>query len=57
MSSSNLNGLVYNILTLSVIFREQSGPIEDMYAPIQKKKKPSIEVNMVDNNLYGSTDD
>ena len=52
-----MNGLDYNIITLFVFFREQSGPIEDMYAPIQKKKKPSIEVNMVDNDLYGSTDD
>lgn len=31
--------------------------MEDMYAPIQKKKKPAIEVDMVDNDLYGSTDD
>ena len=30
--------------------------MEDMYAPIQKKKKPAIEVDMVDNDLYGSTD-
>ena len=52
-----MNGLDYNILTLFLSFREQSGSIEDMYAPIQKKKKPSIEVDMVDNNLYGSTDD
>ena len=38
-------------------FREQEGSLEDMYAPIQKKKKPAIEVDMVDNDLYGSTDD
>ena len=37
-------------------FRETEGAIEDMYATIQKKKKPAIEVDMVDNDLYGSTD-
>ena len=38
-------------------FRETEGAIEDMYATIQKKKKPAIEVDMVDNDLYGSTED
>ena len=52
-----MNGLDHNMLTLFLFFRELSGPIEDMYAPIQKKKKPSIEVDMVDNNLYGSNED
>ena len=28
-----------------------------MYAPIQKHKKQEIKVDLVDNDLYGSTDD
>ena len=36
--------------------RDKDGSIEDTYQPIQKKKKPAIEVNMVDNDIFGSTD-
>ena len=45
------------MLNLISGFRERECPLEDMYAPIQKKKKPAIEVDMLDNDLYGSTDD
>ena len=45
------------MLTFVSGFREREGLLEDMYAPIQKKKKPAIEVDMVNSDLYGSTDD
>ena len=38
-------------------FREKEEAIEDMYAPIQKQKRQDIKVDLVDNDLYGSTDD